>query len=321
MNEMVGNVTKSNNNLKSEVSKLKAHIESLEEAIAPDAVPETVEVEVHNQEVAARVTMNKESSEHRCHACDKLFSADKDLNSHIRDKHTESESVCHMNEKKFTTKKQAHEHICMEGEIVAQVCEKSYCKKEFVSSTALKDHMKTNHFGHQRSVCPKCGEICGNKGEIKKHMETCTKNSHEGKDKRERNKEVCYHWRRGNCNRGSSCGFSHVGKQDTHRPQAQVAANTPCRNGPTCTFHSRGRCRFNHQPIRRHQGEQYRNRDKSRQGKRPQAIREECKFGGDCDRVPNCPFLHNLTDFPQYNKSHGFRKTKGAKSNRNQYRS
>ena len=321
MNEMVGNVTKSNNNLKSEVSKLKAHIESLEEAIAPDAVPETVEVEVHNQEVAARVTMNKESSEHRCHACDKLFNADKDLNSHIRDKHTESESVCHMCDKKFTTKKQAHEHICMEGEIVAQVCEKSYCKKEFVSSTALKDHMKTNHFGHQRSVCPKCGEICGNKGEIKKHMETCTKNSHEGKDKRERNKEVCYHWRRGNCNRGSSCGFSHVGKQDTHRPQAQVAANTPCRNGPTCTFHSRGRCRFNHQPIRRHQGEQYRNRDKSRQGKRPQAIREECKFGGDCDRVPNCPFLHNLTDFPQYNKSHGFRKTKGAKSNRNQYRS
>ena len=126
VNETVGNVTQINNDLKTEVATMKAHIESLEEEISPDAPTETVEVEVHNQEEAARVEMNKNSGEHRCHACDKLFNADKDLNSHIRDKHTDSESMCHMCDKKFTTTKQAEEHICMEGELVSQVCEKSY---------------------------------------------------------------------------------------------------------------------------------------------------------------------------------------------------
>ena len=197
VNETVGNVTKINIDLKTEIATMKAHIESLEEEISPDASTETVEVEVHNQEEAATVQMNKQSNEHKCHACDKLFNADKDLNSHIRDKHTES--TCHMCDKKFTTTKQAAEHICMEGELVAQVCEKSYCKKEFISSTALKDHMETSHFGNQRSVCLKCGKICGNKGSLKKHMETCSKISNEDKDKQERSKEVCYHWRRGNC--------------------------------------------------------------------------------------------------------------------------
>jgi hypothetical protein len=76
-----------------------------------------------------------------------------------------------MCDKKFTTTKQAEEHICMEGELVSQVCEKSYCKKEFISSMALKDHMKTSHYGNQRSVCPKFGEIQGQKVGVKKHME------------------------------------------------------------------------------------------------------------------------------------------------------
>ena len=152
-------------------------------------------------------------------------------------------------------------------------------------------------------------------------MEICSKRLKEDEDKRERSKEVCYHWRRGNCTRGSSCGFSHVGKQDTPRPQTQVTSKTPCRNGPTCTFQSRGRCRFAHQPNKRHQGDQNRNRDTSRQGSRPQSVREQCKFGRDCDRVPNWPFLHSQMDFPQYNKFQGFRKTRGNNSNRNQYRS
>jgi hypothetical protein len=112
-----------------------------------------------------------------------------------------------------------------------------------------------------------------------------------------------------------------VGKQDTPRPETQVTAKTPCRNGPTCSFHSRGRCRFAHHSNKRHQGDQNRNRDASRQGPRSQAARDKCKFGGECDRVPNCPFLHSLTDFPQFEKSHGFRKNQRGQNNRNQYRS
>ena len=59
----------------------------------------------------------------------------------------------------FTTKKQAFEHICEDAEVIAQKCGKSYCKKEFASSQALKVHMKKSHFGNQRTVCTKCAEI------------------------------------------------------------------------------------------------------------------------------------------------------------------
>ena len=314
LNEIVGNVTKRNNELKIEAAKQKAHIESLEEAIAPEEETEHVEVDVHIQEVAPGVAMDKGSNEHRCHACDKLFNAAKNLENHMKDKHTEY--MCNMCEEKFTTRKQSEEHICMEGDISPQVCEKSYCKKEFVSSATLKEHMKSNHFGKQRSVCPKCGEIGDNKWNIKKHMETCSKRS--SKDNQERSKEVCYHWRKGNCNRGSKCGFSHVGKQDSPRSEHQATGNAPCRNGSACVFLARGKCNFYHNKNRfRHD----QNRDRSRQERRPQAEREQCKFGRGCDRVPTCPYFHSWTDFPKYDQSKGFRKTQRAGSNRNQYRS
>ena len=96
-----------------------------------------------------------------------------------------------MCDKRFTTRKQANDHICMEGDIVPQICEKSDCKKQYISSSALKEHMKTSHFGNKSSVCPKCGQICNEKREFKKHIESCGKQLEEGKEK---SREVCYHW-------------------------------------------------------------------------------------------------------------------------------
>ena len=95
--------------------------------------------------------MNKQSTENRCHACDKRFNAASDLDRHMDDKHTKNS--CSMCNKKFTSRKHAEEHICTEGDIVTQVCDKSNCKKEFVSTAALAKHVKSNHFGHHKSVC------------------------------------------------------------------------------------------------------------------------------------------------------------------------
>ena len=146
------------------------------------------------------VNMSKESTEYRCQACDKIFRADSDLERHIRDKHTESE--CPMCDKKFSSAKHADEHICMEGDIVAQICDKSYCKKEFISSAALAKHMKSSHYGHQRSVCQKCGEIINLNEGVNKHKEKCNR-ANEQEPAREKSKAVCKHWRRGRCDRGS----------------------------------------------------------------------------------------------------------------------
>ena len=308
MQETVGIVTKSNNDLKSEINKLNEQVKSLEEAIAPeesddDGATGTDTNQGHHQEESPRVDMSKESSEHRCHACDRAFNKAADLERHMKDKHTELE--CLMCNKRFTIRKQANDHICNEGDIVPQICEKSYCMKEFISSSALKEHMKTSHFGDRRSVCPKCGEIGDKKREFKKHIESCGKHVEEIKEK---SNEVCYHWRRGNCNRGSRCGFSHVGKQDTSRPENRSTRNTrfPCRNGPSCTFLARDRCNFGH-----HEADQHQNwrRDSRRQNQNQNRDRPLCREQGDCTRVPNCPNIHNMADFPRYTRTHGFRGT------------
>ena len=327
MQATVGIVTQSNNDLKTEVTEQKAYIKSLEEDNAPKDVITTAEVN-DQEDTPRRVIMSKDSPEHRCHACDKKFNAASDLDRHMKDKHTEYD--CHMCNKKFTSRKHAEDHICMDGDLVPQVCEKSYCKKEFVSSVALKKHMQASHFGNQRSVCPKCGDIADNKWNMKKHMESCGRGVKEGQEK---SKEICFHWKRGNCNRGYDCAFSHVGKQDTPRVEKKSTVSAPCRNGPACYFLARGRCNFEHHKSDRHQEGQFRRtnlgkpnqtRGQTGHGRNQQNVRPQCKFQRDCDRVPNCPDIHNTADFPQYQKFQGFRGTNKSgnnRNNRNQYRS
>ena len=336
MQKTVGIVTQSNSTLKLEVSKQKDYIRSLEEVNAPDVVSEnatsasenvaenvTETEEVQRPLDNQRVVMSKESTEHRCHACDKKFNKAADLDRHVNDKHANSE--CHMCNKTFSSRKQADDHICMEGELVPQVCEKTYCKKEFISSGALKEHIKSTHFGNQRSVCSKCGEISDGKN-IKKHMESCSGGGNRHVDRREKSKEICHHWRRGFCNRGSSCGFSHVGRQDSPRSEDKSTGNTPCRNGPSCTFFARGRCNFEHHKEDRHQNEQFRQGNVRRQNlargtgqrRNQQDRRPLCRDQGDCDRVPNCPNIHNMADFPRYDQSQSFQRTNRNVNHRNQ---
>ena len=184
--------------------------------------------------------------------------------------------------------------------------------------------MKSSHFGQQRKVCTKCGEMLDSSLNMRKHNEICGK-SVNSETTQEKSKVVCKHWRRGRCDRGSQCNFSHVGRQDAARPGIQSTKPTvTCRNGPTCSYLARGRCHFDHHTNNRHkEGEREIRRPnkasrQSDQGRMQQSDRLPCKFGADCDRVLNCPFLHSLQDFPQYNRNQGFRATKRGKNNGNQ---
>ena len=329
LQETVGNVTKINNDLKTEVSTQKELIKNLE-----GDRNKSKSVEANDGVQRETVDMSKENPTQTCQACDKVFKAAGDLDKHMTDKHTESE--CHMCNKTFTTRKEVQDHICLEGDIVPQKCKKSYCDKEFVSSTALKNHMKSSHFGHQRNVCTKCGEILSTDTNMKHHSKSCGK-SGDSETTQEKSRAVCKHWRRGRCDRGSQCKFSHVGRQDAAPPSTQSTKNTvTCRNGPSCSYLARGRCHFDHHTGNRHnegeedvmrtnrtrrqpdQGREGQSSARAGQGRRQQSERLPCKFGADCDRVPNCPFLHSLRDFPQYDKSHGFRATKRGRNNGNQ---
>ena len=268
-----------------------------------------INVEVHRQEEDQRVVMSKRSTGHACNACAKVFNAAIDLERHMNDKHFQGK--CQMFETEFTTKKQADEHICTEPEILTQKCNKSYCQKEFATSQALRVHIKKSHFSHQRTVCTKCDEILKTQ-DVRNHMDMCGKSIVSIERTQERSMEVCRHWRRGRCDRGSRCNFSHVGHQDAPRQERQStkSASTVCRNGPSCVFLARGSCMFKHNEDKEHQT------SRPSQERRQVAPRAQCKWGGDCTKVPNCPHLHSVQDFPQYSRNQGFRATKRGNNNR-----
>ena len=118
--------------------------------------------------------------------------------------------------------------------------------------------MKNSHFGNQRKVCTKCAEMLNIKINMKKHNELCGKNDDSGTHQ-EKSKVVCKHWRRGRCDRGNQCNFSHVGRQDTQSPVSQSTKSTvKCRNGLKCSFLARGRCNFGHHTENKHKKEESR---------------------------------------------------------------
>ena len=181
VHDTLGNVTQRNNDPKTELAKQKALVTALEETNARQVNPEQgnsnqddaeaeSDVQVHETNNTERVTMSKKSTEHKCHACDRVFNAAGNLDQHISEKHDRhNQSECHMCNKKFTNRKQVEEHICTEGDIIEQECEKLYSKKKFVNRKMLKTHMKNVHYGNQRTVCQKCGEILDTNMNMKKH--------------------------------------------------------------------------------------------------------------------------------------------------------
>ena len=173
-----------------------------------------------------------------------------------------------------------------------------------------------------------------------------------------RSKEVCHHWRRGHCEKGERCLFSHVGHQNN--PAAPKKAKVPvCSNGSDCDWLRKGICSYFHprigvqkpwlnkkesqepriqggrqeatgqrgrqeargqggrQEARSQGGRQDTRGQGGRQESRSQGSRQEarsqvniprrnliqpdrldCKFDGRCERIPNCPWIHSMEDFP-----------------------
>ena len=139
---------------------------------------------------------------------------------------------------------------------------------------------------------------------MKSHMEMCGKDFTGSEGTQERSLEVCKHWRRGRCDWGSSCNFSHVGCQDTSRPERQStgSASIICRNGPTCSFLARGRCNFQHHMNSGHKENNTANQNRrhSSQGWRQEAPRSQCSAsgGGTVTESPTALIFTALRIFP-----------------------
>ena len=197
--------------------------------------------------------------------------------------------------------------VCIDIGVANMKCDK--CNQLFTRQ-GLKRHMKICQ--GKTFDCPECGELCSSLSNVKKHQEK----EHEWETVRSR--EVCKHWRRGNCWKGTSCLYSHVGQQQENTLKSTSQSTTKrvpaCGNGSSCDWLRKGVCSYFHprvgvqKPWARKDGRQ-KTQSQDRQQGQPsrnqaqtnrQITRIPCRFDGRCEKIPNCPFIHSLQDFPVF---------------------
>ena len=127
----------------------------------------------------------------------------------------------------------------------------SQCHKRF-TRFGIKRHGDKCH-GPQTKVfsCADCGKRGKSRDEIKKHQA-----AEHRVEEVERSREVCKHWRQGNCFKGNRCMFSHVGHQEnqssnfTSTPRTSTTSLTPaCKQGESCEWMAKGSCCYFHRGI------------------------------------------------------------------------
>ena len=94
----------------------------------------------------------------------------------------------------------------------------------------------------------KCELICKSKADLIRHERL----EHEEMEQ-EVSREVCPHYRRGNCYKGDNCNKSHVGYQHetASKSTSQRSSSwTPaCNKGEGCSWLARGACKFFHRGV------------------------------------------------------------------------
>ena len=300
-----GKLVKDKQDLVLEIQNHKAMIMSLKERLEDvEVLEDTDEPEEEAEiEVTARVDMTKDVSGNKCTACDKVFNKNQDLERHMTAKH--SEQQCIMCEKMYSSEQELvrHQAKCVDQGIQTVSCKK--CNKVF-TNFGIKRHTPKCH-GEEKHVCPKCGEVKTSAKAVKSHMQA----EHEVVEGRERSREVCWHWRQGNCLRGDSCRFSHVGfqkKSQSPRIQENNTKTNTCKNGPRCQWKERGQCRYFHQGVGVQKPRRVQEVQEGRQGhggdqgaqQKSSHINKICRWNEGCFRKSSCKFIHtSSTDFHQ----------------------
>jgi hypothetical protein len=281
------NTLKENGDLNAKLKEKEALIKSLEEALEPDTHDEVEEV----------VMMNKNTSGHKCAACNKKYSTNQDLENHMDEMHGEIECVyC---SEIFSNKKKLRAHInnCIENGTARVKCNK--CNQMF-TRFGIDRHRTQCHKIPRNFKCIECGLLGNTENEIKKHMN----NSHN--EIQEVSKEVCYHYKRGRCFKGDRCRFSHVGYQESNNSkptwvQSTTSTWTPaCTRGDGCSWLARGACRYFHKGVGVQQpaGQSQNNsaegtqRRPNQTSSRGAGSRGPGRFGSNCFRKETCGFSH-----------------------------
>ena len=314
LRESYNNILKEKSNLEIEVNTKDFVIKALKKVSETQEKGDVEVVEVSPG--TSRVEMDKNNSGSFCNFCDKGFRNNRDLERHIEAKHENTEQSagyeCTLCGDGFSIEKDLSNHVlkCIRSFAIVQC---PSCKDNFAKG-AMKKHK-------QKGKCvPKNNEIRNHSSE----------NHRDG----ERSRIVCRHWKQGQCFRGDSCMFAHVGFQDqtaakknttrlTSETPSPDTSMRPCRNGTSCVWLANHRCHYFHQEQPRHGGQM---RVQQRQGyqqqveQQRQGVRQvqvghqggwqsmsnkDCWYQESCRRS-QCPFNHKSNmDFPNLLQNKG----------------
>ena len=323
MREYNDTLNKANTDMIEQLRVKENLVKSLKEELGIDNDEEDEEVTEEEDEedtgVVQEVTesvvrMNNDENNHTCNACNKQFRTSQDLENHVQSKHVEKK--CDYCENVFANESELGKHHkeCNQIGLASKKCNK--CNLKFTIQ-GLRRHKPMCHGNKKEFDCPDCGMIFTSTNDVKKHQDE------DHKMEAVRSREVCFHWTRGQCLKGESCRFSHVGRQNTARPKSVSTDNTRvplCKNGASCDWLARGSCSYFHPRIgvqkpwtvKDNGGGGQRTRDtrdrqqpsstQTQRGRRPftQDNRPDCKFDGLCAKIPNCPDIHSLQVFPLF---------------------
>ena len=135
-----------------------------------------------------------------------------------------------------------HHGECIDLGIANRKCSK--CTQLFTRQ-GIKRH-QTKCLGLQKDYdCPECGQFFTSTKDVRTHHQE------EHQMERVKSREICYHWRRGRCDRGDACRFSHAGRQESNGSEITRKNNTvpACKNGSSCEWLRNGKCSYFHTKV------------------------------------------------------------------------
>ena len=263
---------------------------------------EKAEVEETAEEDEVEVIEEDKAKPVKCDECEFETESKKKLVGHKKVKHGKGEYPCISGNcrKWFKTKQDLDQHKTqLHGQkFSCTKCTLTFSKKEGLEHHARVDH-KPAQAQAQAQAKPKkieCGE-CGITGVSEEQMNQHMVRVHGQGFQPVKARQCRYIKTRRGCDKGDACPFSHGERGGAPSGEVQERKEE-CRHGRQCTYLQRPQgCKFRHselgsrQPLPRHQQQQHREQPARRR------IRCDDRLE-DCPKVPSCPFVHSMEEFP-----------------------
>ena len=203
-----------------------------------------------------------EGAKFKCNKCDNVFTTLNALKQHTQSKHEASARV------------PVGHQVWANKQNVRQVQIKiscTNCPAEFRTEHDLKEHTKTHKVF--KIACNECDEKFEIKQDLNHHIRTAHREF-------KTIQKPCRHFKRGWCEKGQMCSFSHALNNNQWPQMGQEQQAPTCRRGPGCTFWAQGTCFYYHQRagVKQEQEQYLRSKQQKKCHFQERCWNLECRF-------------------------------------------